>query len=64
MSGQSQRELLTSRLAIHPNQELDLNSHSKRTSEYFDPCQALASRSIKCIHRNAEDRDLCLDYFQ
>jgi hypothetical protein len=37
---------------------------SKRNSEYFDPCQELASRSIKCIHRNGGDRELCSDYFQ
>lgn len=41
-----------------------LKVHSKRTSEYFDPCQDLASRSIRCIHRNAADKDLCSDYFQ
>ena len=37
---------------------------SKQNSEYFDPCQESASRSIKCLHRNGGDKDLCADYFQ
>ena len=37
---------------------------SKANSKYFDPCQEAASRSIKCLHRNAGDRQLCTDYFQ
>ena len=37
---------------------------SKRHSEYFDPCQEAASRSLRCLHRNGGDRDLCADYFQ
>ncbi|KAL1965648.1 hypothetical protein VTN77DRAFT_5325 [Rasamsonia byssochlamydoides] len=37
---------------------------NKNASEYFDPCQEFADRSIKCMRRNAGDRDLCSDYFQ
>ncbi|MCJ1233944.1 hypothetical protein MMC14_001902 [Varicellaria rhodocarpa] len=37
---------------------------TKRNSEYFDPCQEAASRSLKCLRRNGGDRDLCTDYFQ
>ncbi|KAG7002126.1 hypothetical protein G7Y79_00028g061470 [Physcia stellaris] len=36
----------------------------KRNSEYFDPCQDAATRSLKCLHRNGGDRDMCSDYFQ
>ncbi|QKX62669.1 uncharacterized protein TRUGW13939_09830 [Talaromyces rugulosus] len=36
----------------------------KNASEYYDPCQAFAERSIKCLRRNAGDRDMCSDYFQ
>jgi hypothetical protein len=41
-----------------------LTPPSKRDSEYFDPCQEAASRSMRCLHRNGGDRDLCTDYFQ
>ncbi|PGH15869.1 hypothetical protein AJ80_05400 [Polytolypa hystricis UAMH7299] len=37
---------------------------SKPASEFLDPCQDFANRSIKCMRRNANDRDLCQDYFQ
>ncbi|KAF7505389.1 Mitochondrial copper homeostasis protein [Endocarpon pusillum] len=37
---------------------------SKRNSEYFDPCQEFASKSIRCLHRNGGDREMCIDYFQ
>ncbi|KAK5448205.1 Mitochondrial copper homeostasis protein [Exophiala xenobiotica] len=37
---------------------------SKRTSEYYDPCQEAANKSIKCMNRNGGDRDMCQDYFQ
>ncbi|KIW83008.1 hypothetical protein Z517_02251 [Fonsecaea pedrosoi CBS 271.37] len=37
---------------------------SKRTSEYYDPCQEFANRSIKCMHRNKGDREMCQDYFK
>lgn len=36
----------------------------KRTSEYYDPCQEAANKSIKCMNRNNGDRDMCQDYFQ
>ncbi|KAL2106535.1 hypothetical protein VUR80DRAFT_6575 [Thermomyces stellatus] len=37
---------------------------TKNRSEYFDPCQEAASRSIRCLHRNGGDRTMCGDYFQ
>ncbi|KEZ46344.1 hypothetical protein SAPIO_CDS0649 [Scedosporium apiospermum] len=37
---------------------------AKAISEYYDPCQEAASRSIKCLHRNGGDRTMCGDYFQ
>ncbi|KAL2045840.1 hypothetical protein ABVK25_012022 [Lepraria finkii] len=36
----------------------------KEYSKYLDPCQEAASRSMKCLHRNGGDRQLCTDYFQ
>ena len=36
----------------------------KRSSEYYDPCQEFANKSIRCMHRNAGDKDMCQDYFQ
>ncbi|KAI5818499.1 cysteine alpha-hairpin motif superfamily [Pyronema omphalodes] len=32
-------------------------------SEYFDPCQEAAARSLRCLARNQHDKDLCNDYF-
>lgn len=43
---------------------IQLTLSSKRNSEYFDPCQEAATRSLKCMHRNGGDRDMCSDYFQ
>jgi hypothetical protein len=37
---------------------------SKRNSEYFDPCQDAANRSLKCLRRNGGDRLMCQDYFE
>ena len=37
---------------------------SKRSSEYFDPCQEFANKSIKCMYRNKGDKDMCQDYFK
>ncbi|KAL5342594.1 cytochrome c oxidase-assembly factor cox23 [Aspergillus crustosus] len=37
---------------------------NKSASEYFDPCQEFADRSLKCMKRNAHDKDMCHDYFQ
>lgn len=42
----------------------DHTSRSKQYSQYFDPCQEAASRSLRCLHRNGGDRDMCSDYFQ
>ncbi|KIW26282.1 uncharacterized protein PV07_09390 [Cladophialophora immunda] len=36
----------------------------KRSSEYYDPCQEFANKSIKCMHRNKGDREMCQDYFK
>jgi hypothetical protein len=38
--------------------------YRKRSSEYYDPCQDFANKSIKCMHRNNGDRDMCQDYFK
>ncbi|KAF2645811.1 hypothetical protein P280DRAFT_417934 [Massarina eburnea CBS 473.64] len=37
---------------------------NKAHSEYFDPCQEAAERSIKCLHRNGGEREMCTDFFQ
>ncbi|KAL2833432.1 cytochrome c oxidase-assembly factor cox23 [Aspergillus cavernicola] len=37
---------------------------SKSASEYYDPCQDFADRSLKCMKRNAFDKEMCGDYFQ
>lgn len=36
---------------------------SKSKSEWLDPCQEAAARSIKCLNRNGGDRAMCQDYF-
>ncbi|KAF2876509.1 cytochrome c oxidase-assembly factor COX23, mitochondrial [Massariosphaeria phaeospora] len=36
----------------------------KAYSEYFDPCQEAAQKSIRCLHRNGGDREMCTDFFQ
>lgn len=43
---------------------LFLVEYSKRYSEYFDPCQDAANRSLKCLRRNGGDRMMCQDYFE
>jgi len=45
-------------------QQAEQKFEHKHASEYYDPCQDFADRSIKCMRRNAGDRDLCSDYFQ
>ncbi|KAF2255391.1 hypothetical protein BU26DRAFT_417579 [Trematosphaeria pertusa] len=37
---------------------------NKAYSEYFDPCQEAAQKSIRCLHRNGGDREMCTDFFQ
>ncbi|KAM0722000.1 hypothetical protein Q7P37_002926 [Cladosporium fusiforme] len=37
---------------------------NKRYSEYFDPCQEAADKSLKCLRRNGGDREMCQDYFE
>ncbi|KAI1638475.1 hypothetical protein F4809DRAFT_254596 [Biscogniauxia mediterranea] len=37
---------------------------TKSRSEYFDPCQDAAERSIRCLNRNGGDRKMCTDYFE
>lgn len=39
-------------------------SRSKSFSKHYDPCQEVADKSIKCLHRNPGNKDLCNDYFQ
>ncbi|PQE10071.1 cytochrome c oxidase-assembly factor cox23 protein [Rutstroemia sp. NJR-2017a BVV2] len=46
------------------DKETSQKFESKRPGEYLDPCQDLASRSLRCLHRNGGDKDLCTDYFQ
>ncbi|KAF2239362.1 hypothetical protein EV356DRAFT_502409 [Viridothelium virens] len=46
------------------NTNAEAKFNSKRHSEYFDPCQEAAERSLRCMHRNGGDRDMCQDYFQ
>ncbi|KAH0842405.1 Cytochrome c oxidase-assembly factor COX23, mitochondrial [Fonsecaea pedrosoi] len=54
--------------ALRNNTYRDMNPANvcarKRTSEYYDPCQEFANRSIKCMHRNKGDREMCQDYFK
>ncbi|KAI4812183.1 hypothetical protein E4T44_10865 [Aureobasidium sp. EXF-8845] len=38
--------------------------NSKSYSEYFDPCQEAADRSLRCLRRNGGDKTLCSDYFE
>ncbi|KAF1358041.1 cytochrome c oxidase-assembly factor COX23, mitochondrial [Lizonia empirigonia] len=33
-------------------------------SEYFDPCQEAADKSIRCLKRNGGERAMCSDFFQ
>lgn len=42
----------------------ELTILSKNASEYYDPCQDFADRSLKCMKRNAFDKEMCGDYFQ
>ncbi|RKF82427.1 Cytochrome c oxidase-assembly factor cox-23, mitochondrial [Golovinomyces cichoracearum] len=44
--------------------ELKAQYESKRPGEYMDPCQDAASKSMKCLHRNGGDKEMCTDYFQ
>jgi hypothetical protein len=44
--------------------ESALTRHSKAYSEYFDPCQEAADKSIRCLKRNGGDRQMCSDFFQ
>ncbi|KAI8628084.1 hypothetical protein F5Y19DRAFT_152484 [Xylariaceae sp. FL1651] len=37
---------------------------NKSKSEYLDPCQEAASKSIRCLNRNGGDRAMCTDYFE
>lgn len=38
--------------------------YSKTASQFYDPCQDFADRSLKCLKRNGYDREMCGDYFQ
>ncbi|OAL06815.1 cytochrome c oxidase-assembly factor COX23, mitochondrial [Phaeosphaeriaceae sp. SRC1lsM3a] len=37
---------------------------TKAYSEYFDPCQEAADKSIRCLKRNGGERAMCTDFFQ
>ncbi|KAF2031788.1 hypothetical protein EK21DRAFT_62505 [Setomelanomma holmii] len=37
---------------------------NKAYSEYFDPCQEAADKSIRCLKRNGGERAMCTDFFQ
>lgn len=55
-----------SALFLHPffERRPDHITSSKAYSEYFDPCQEAAQKSIRCLHRNGGDREMCTDFFQ
>ncbi|KAF2223301.1 cytochrome c oxidase-assembly factor cox-23, mitochondrial [Elsinoe ampelina] len=36
---------------------------AKANSQYMDPCQEAANKSLKCLRRNGGSRDMCMDYF-
>jgi hypothetical protein len=42
----------------------DKHAFRKAYSEYFDPCQEAADKSIKCLKRNGGERAMCVDFFQ
>ncbi|GAP92058.1 putative cytochrome c oxidase-assembly factor cox-23 [Rosellinia necatrix] len=46
------------------NKETKRKFQNKSKSEYFDPCQEAASKSIQCLNRNSGDRTMCGDYFE
>jgi cytochrome c oxidase assembly protein subunit 23 len=48
----------------HMAADFDGDVNSKDRSEFLDPCQEAAARSIRCLHRNGGDRSMCSDYFQ
>ncbi|KAI1336259.1 hypothetical protein F5Y15DRAFT_419047 [Xylariaceae sp. FL0016] len=37
---------------------------NKSKSEYLDPCQDAAARSIRCLNRNGGERAMCTDFFE
>lgn len=45
-------------------QMVDEKQNSKAYSEYFDPCQEAADKSIRCLKRNGGERAMCSDFFQ
>ncbi|KAK0610997.1 hypothetical protein B0T14DRAFT_394282, partial [Immersiella caudata] len=46
------------------NEETKAKFQLKSRSEFLDPCQETAARSIACLRRNDGDRSMCQDYFQ
>lgn len=30
----------------------------------MDPCQEAAGKSLRCLHRNGGNKEMCSDYFQ
>ncbi|KAJ5112310.1 Cytochrome c oxidase-assembly factor cox23 [Penicillium argentinense] len=45
-------------------QKAERKFSNKPASEFYDPCQDFADRSLKCLKRNNFDREMCGDYFQ
>ncbi|KAI1390381.1 cytochrome c oxidase-assembly factor cox-23, mitochondrial [Hypoxylon trugodes] len=46
------------------NKDSKRKFENKSKSEFFDPCQEAAARSIRCLNRNGGDRQMCTDYFE
>ncbi|KAK4148893.1 hypothetical protein C8A00DRAFT_47378 [Chaetomidium leptoderma] len=46
------------------NRETKQKFEGKDRSVFLDPCQEVAARSIRCLHRNGGDRSMCSDFFQ
>ena len=66
-SGNSHGKFITTALSNPQGRcsiRLLTRSPRKSASEYYDPCQDFADRSLKCMKRNGFDREMCMDYFQ
>lgn len=47
-----------------PSASAPLTAGSKSKSEFYDPCQAAAQRSYRCLYRNGGDKSMCGEFFQ
>nr|A1CH57.2 RecName: Full=Cytochrome c oxidase-assembly factor cox23, mitochondrial; Flags: Precursor [Aspergillus clavatus NRRL 1] len=63
---QQQQQQQQSSQSQQPNawEKAERKFANKNASEYYDPCQDFADRSLKCMKRNAFDKEMCGDYFQ